>query len=279
MAINTITTILTEKDQISTQLTSACALARALDAHLHVVGLVVGMDQAMVAPTVIDVVPTGAGMAESIALVKELVALASEQLKKEDVRWNMDATTVSGPEMSAEIIKHTRFSDLVVHQTFGNASAGDQTKVLAEAILFDSDCPLLLLPEGADMAAPPSKIMIAWDQSTPALRAARQALALLALGSYVHVVMVDPPRDAPDRSDPGGAFAEFLSRHGIKAQVSVCNKDDVSIASTLQRRAVELGCDLIVMGAYGHSRLRQAIFGGATRDMLEKARLPVLMAH
>lgn len=279
MAINTVTTILTDTDQVETQLTAACAIARALDAHLHVLGLVVGINQAGVAPTVLDAVPSGAGMAESIALVKELVALASAQLKKEDVRWNMDATTVNGAEMSAEIVRHTRFSDLVVHQSMAAPHLRDQTKVLAEAILFDSDCPLLLLPEGAEMAAPPSKIMIAWDQSTPALRAARQSLSLLALGSYVHVVMVEPPRDAPDRSDPGGAFAEFLSRHGVRSQVSVCNKDDTSISATLERRAVELGCEMIVMGAYGHSRLRQAIFGGATRDMLEHAKIPVLMAH
>jgi nucleotide-binding universal stress UspA family protein len=145
--------------------------------------------------------------------------------------------------------------------------------------LFDGDCPLLLLPEHYEMQAPARRIFLAWDDSSTALRAARLALPLLKQASSVYLAIVDPGKDSPDRSDPGGAFAQFLARHGVKCEVMVLARTDDSISRTLERRAQELGCDLMVMGAYGHSRLRQVLFGGTTRQMLENAALPVFLAH
>jgi nucleotide-binding universal stress UspA family protein len=105
------------------------------------------------------------------------------------------------------------------------------------------------------------------------------ALPLLRRASSVYVAIVDPAKDSPDRSDPGGAFAQFLARHDVKCEVMVLSRTDDTVSQTIERRAQELGCDLVVMGAYGHSRLRQALFGGTTRHMLESAILPVFLAH
>ena len=279
MSIKTVTLILTEPDQVRVQLAAATGFARAMDAHLHVLGLAVGMDQSIMSQSALDVVPAATGMEEGIARVKELVELVREDLKGEDVRWNMDATTVTTSGIASEIARRIRFSDLVIHQRAPKGQSDPHGRLLAEAVLFEADCPLLLLPQGTEVLAPPAKIMISWDESAAALRAVRRALPLMRTGSYVHVVMVEPPKDAPDRSDPGGAFAQYLSRQGIRCEVSVCNRTDESIAQTLSRRAQELGCEMLVMGAYGHSRLRQAIFGGTTRDVLAGAPLPVFMAH
>jgi nucleotide-binding universal stress UspA family protein len=279
MSIQTVTTILTDADQVTTQLVAATGFARAMDAHLHVLVIVSGMDQSGLMPSALEALPVGVGLEQNEAQVQEIEKLVTDHLSKEDIRWNVETVTTPAASSTAEIVQHTRFSDLVIQQRLPQGEGHERTRILAETILFDADTPLLLLPAETSLIAPPSKIMISWDESAAALRATRQALPLLSDRAYVHVVLVDPPKDAPDRSDPGGAFAQFLSRHGIKCEVSVCNRTDNSISATLERRAEELGCDMIVMGAYGHSRLRQAIFGGTTRDILMNAKAPVFMAH
>lgn len=279
MSIQTVTTIITEIDQAPGQLEAAIGTARALDAHLHVLALAIGFDQTAMMGAALDPIPMGLGVEESLERAKALGNLATAQLADEDIRWHVEPIVGSGASSATEIARHTRFSDLVVQHRINNTGDQDRTRRLAETILFEAGVPLLLLPEEAQVTAPPSKILVSWDESATALRAARQALPLLTKASYVHVVMVDPPKDAPDRSDPGGAFAQYLSRQGIKCELSVCNQSDGSVAATLERRATELGCGMMVMGAYGRSRLREAIFGGTTRSILTDATVPVFMAH
>lgn len=279
MSIQTVTTIISEESQVGEHLSSATSFARAMDAHLHVLVLVTGMDQAALMPSALEGLPVGVGMEDARARAAALETQISEHLSREDIRWHVQKVATPAASGSAEIVRHTRFSDLVIQQRLSEAESPEETRMLAETILFDADAPLLLLPAGLELSAPPSRVMISWDESAAALRAARQALPLISADAYVHVVIVDPPKDSPDRSDPGGAFAQFLSRHGVKCEVSVCNRTDDSISATLARRAQELHCEMIVMGAYGHSRLRQAIFGGTTRDVLMGSETPVFMAH
>ncbi len=279
MTFQTVTTILTEEDQVDTQLVAATEFARAIDAHLSALVIVTGLDQFGVMQTALDAVPAALGHDDSMKRVRAFGDKTAAYLRREDVRWNIEAVATTAANRMSEIVKQTRFSDLVVQQRAQEGQDDEALRLLAETVLFDADSPLLLLPADTTLNAPPRNIMISWDESAAALRAARQALPLMSGDTQVHVVLVDPPKDAPDRSDPGGAFAQFLSRHGVKCEVSVCNKTDDSISATLERRAQELGCDMLVMGAYGHSRLRQAIFGGTTRDILTSGQLPVFMAH
>ncbi len=121
--------------------------------------------------------------------------------------------------------------------------------------------------------------MIGWNESGEALNAVRAALPVLKAAESVHVVVIDPPVHGPYRSDPGGMLSQFLSRHGVRAEVDVLSKTLPRVSDVLKRHAADINADLIVMGAYGHSRFREAILGGATRYMLEQADLPVFMAH
>jgi nucleotide-binding universal stress UspA family protein len=102
-------------------------------------------------------------------------------------------------------------------------------------------------------------------------------LPVLARASQVEIVVVDPPRHGPDRSDPGGRLAQMLARHGIRADIRILARTMPQISDVLARQVEDSGADLLVMGAYGHSRLREAILGGATRNTLEKSKVPVLM--
>ena len=91
--------------------------------------------------------------------------------------------------------------------------------------------------------------------------------------------MIDPPKHGPDRSDPGGMLSQMLARHGVSCEIDVLSKTMARVSDVLNRHASDTETDMIVMGAYGHSRFREAILGGATRNMLEQSAVPVFLAH
>jgi nucleotide-binding universal stress UspA family protein len=134
--------------------------------------------------------------------------------------------------------------------------------------------PGTLLPETLG-----KRVVIAWNQGREAMAAVRRALPLLRKADLVNIVVVDPPAYGPERSDPGGALCQMLVRHGVKAEVSVLARTMPRVSDVLVRHVRDQNADILVMGAYGHSRFREAILGGATRDMLELAQVPVFLAH
>ena len=123
------------------------------------------------------------------------------------------------------------------------------------------------------------RVIVAWNGSSEALSAVRAALPALIAAESVNIVVIDPPQHGPDRSDPGGALAQMLVRHGVNTEISILAKTMPRVSDLLLRHARDMDADMLVMGAYGHSRFREAILGGATRNMLENAKIPVLMAH
>ena len=278
MSIQTLTTILTHQSSADEQLDAAIAFARTCDAHLQVLTLGIGFAQAGVMFGAIDAVPASIGLDDAQDRADALANHATARLMREDIRWDVDPVACFTSGMAFDIIRHIRFSDLVVQVRPSGEEAGYSSRV-AETILFDADAPLLMLPSDVAVTAPANSIMVAWDESPTALRATRLAMPFLQKAARVYVALVDPSKDAPDRSDPGGAFAQFLARHDVKCEVAVMARTESTIAETLGQRAQEMGCDMIVMGAYGQSRLREVLCGGTTRTMLEKAGLPILFAH
>ena len=122
-------------------------------------------------------------------------------------------------------------------------------------------------------------MVIAWNESYEALAAIRAALPLLQKAVSVDIAIIDPPAHGPDRSDPGGQLGQMLVRHGVKAEVSVLAKTMPRVSDVICRHCTDRDAQLLVMGAYGHSRFRESILGGATRNMLEMAHVPVLLSH
>lgn len=166
-----------------------------------------------------------------------------------------------------------RYADL----TLIGSRAGPLKEQVVEGALFQSGRPLLAVPGGARPTLKPRRVHLAWDGRVEAARAARESLDLLAGAEDVRLVTVDP--EETEGTDPGTAAAAWLARHGIKASVDRLTSDDSSIAETLRRHAGDMSADLLVMGGYGHSRLRERIFGGVTRSMLEDPPLPIFMAR
>ena len=127
---------------------------------------------------------------------------------------------------------------------------------------------------------PPGRALLAWDGSREAARAVGDALPLLRLTQAVTVLVVGG-HDASSETGaaPGVGIAAHLSRHGIRAEVRNVTTSGMSVPDTILAQATDDGADLLVMGGYGHSRLREMMLGGTTRYMLHHATLPVLLAH
>lgn len=149
-----------------------------------------------------------------------------------------------------------------------------------EGALFHSGKPLLLFPEGSAATLKPKRVLVAWDARIEAFRALAQSLDLLAAAEDVHLVLVDPV-ESEDRhgEEPGADAATYLARHGVRVTVDRLSSQGRPVQSVLRQHAIDMAADLLVMGAYGHSRLRQRIFGGVTRSMLEEPPLAVFLAR
>lgn len=153
-------------------------------------------------------------------------------------------------------------------------------KRVLDGALFASPAPVILAGKNRKVTLTPKTVLVAWNSKLEAGAAVRQSLDMLAQAENVHVVVVDPnaTRHAMGE-EPGADVATYLSRHGVKVTVETLASGGRDPALVLQRHATDIGAELIVMGAYGHSRLRERIFGGATQTMLGHVETPVLMAH
>ena len=149
---------------------------------------------------------------------------------------------------------------------------------LAEDIAMAAECPVLIVPYiGA--AKPPGKtVMLCWNDSREAKHAAVGALPLLAAADKVIVLIIDP-KASRGREEPGADVAVWLARHGVKVTVQRDSAADSDVGGVILSRAADHDIDLIVMGIYGHSRMRERVLGGASRTLLASMTAPLLVAH
>lgn len=279
MAYKTLLTIVTDMAAAQSQLETAIGLARREDAHLDV--MCMGVDRTQ----------TGYYYAGATAFVQQetmdraqddarkIEAAVTERLKAEDIRWAAEAVVSQIGAIASAVGLRARFADLVVAGLPYGEGRGPEVEAVVEAALFEGHAPVLIVPDGYTGAVSGKRVVVAWNQSSEAMNAIRRALPELKAANLVDITIIDPPAHGPERSDPGGQLSQMLSRHGIHAEVSVLAKTLPRVSDVLNRHVRDTKADLVVMGAYGHSRFREAILGGATRSMLEKATVPVLMAH
>ncbi len=281
MAYKTLLSIATSTRHLDATVTAAAALAVKMDAHLDLLAL--GVDRTQVGYSYIGggaiALPIDTERAEedAHAIADAITAAISEQTPT--LRWSCETAVSQIGALTDLVAQRARYADLVVlAQPFG-PNLGPETEAVVEAALFEGAAPALVLPDNGRLATEPKSVVIAWNQSREAMASIRRALPLLKAAAKVDITVIDPPVHGPERSDPGGLLCQMLVRHGVKAEVSVLARSLPRVSDVLLRHAMDQNADLLVMGAYGHSRLREAILGGATRDILDGAKLPVFMAH
>jgi nucleotide-binding universal stress UspA family protein len=204
---------------------------------------------------------------------------ARAELERTGARWAVEEGVVQLSEIGRQTAARARFADLVVlTHPYGQDNVIEREPVV-EGALFEGQAPVLVLPDSATANPAPRRVAIAWNESPEALRAVRAALPILKGADMVRVVIIDPPAHGPNRSDPGGALAQYLARHGVSVEIDVLTRTMPRVSDVLLRNVADQNVEWLVMGAYGHSRFREAILGGATRDMLERCSVPVFLAH
>ena len=169
-----------------------------------------------------------------------------------------------------------RFDLVVVGQADREKSAPDE--VVDEGALFDSGRPVIFVPFIQKAGLKLDRVMVCWDGSRAATRAVADSLPFLRKAKQVEIVMVASGRSKSDEI-PGADLGQHLARHGLKVEVKRITSPDIDVPSTILSYAADSSADMIVMGGYGHSRLREFVLGGATRGILETMTVPVLMSH
>ena len=180
----------------------------------------------------------------------------------------------------AKTAVYARYADLVL---FGPAEAYAQPVVrreTIESVLFGTGRPLLVLPHG-HVPQPLSHVALGWNASREATRALRDAAWLAEPGAKTDVIVLDgKPSLQGHGAEPGADIARHLSRHGFEAEVVAISAGERRHSEALLRAAQERGAQMLALGAYGHSRLRQMILGGVTRDLLDGSTpMPLLFSH
>lgn len=280
MGYKTISLIATNTATDGPALRAALGIAAREEANLEI--YCVGID-----PAHYDALSVGAVAVTVEAAITEARARAAHVAEWVRGIIPANATRVSvqevvSPQLGLDftVSRVARYSDLVVAtQPYGPGR--DATQVtLVEAALFATGAPVLVVPETEmDWSRPFGRVLVAWNESDVSFAAIRAGLPILQAAEHVDIIMVDPPSHSPERSDPGGAVSLMLARHGVRTEVSILARTLPRISEIILRFARDHGADAIVMGAYGHSRFREAILGGATREMLETAHVPLFMAH
>jgi nucleotide-binding universal stress UspA family protein len=256
----------------------ACRLARKYDAHLiglHALTVVKLPGYARVA------VEGGIGLEEYQAKLAAEAARRAEEVFNRGVKAAGISKTewrVSRDDAAEVGLLHARYADLVV---IGQPSPDEASGVepdFAERLVLAAGRPMLVIPYAGDFPTIGKRVLVAWNAGREAARAVTDAIPALREAEEVHVIAFNPV-GAPHGDVPGADIGLYLARHGIKVSVSQQSAADVDVGNQLLSRAADLDIDLIVMGAYGHSRLKEVILGGVTRTILQSMTVPVVMSH
>jgi len=184
-----------------------------------------------------------------------------------------------GPE--ADPALHARYADLtILGQLDPDRGEVDMIRPRPEQVTLASGRPILVVPYAGHFESVGRRVLIGWNATREAARAVNDAMPMLAAAEAVTVMTIDA-REGPHGHGelPGADISLHLARHGVKAEIERTVSADLPVGEVLLSRAADLTADLLVMGAYGHSRTRELLLGGATRSLLRSMTVPVLMSH
>ena len=270
---------LDQSPRAEARLDIAASLARQHGAHLTALQVI---DVAIPVMAMADGGGGGAVIAELMEQMRQSALAAGVKLKaafeaalaREGIMGEWRQVEGATPEILA---LHGRYADLLV---LGQDDPESDSAGLLEAVLFDSGRPVLAIPFAGDFKSIGKRVLVGWNASREATRALHDALPLIAKAENTTVFLANPKRGlGAHGEEPGADIARHLARHGLRVEVAKAVAEDVADSALLLNHASDMGADLLVMGAYGHSRLREFILGGVTRSLLREMTIPVLLSH
>ncbi|XUU59525.1 universal stress protein [Erythrobacter sp. HA6-11] len=255
------------------RLQSTFDLARAFDAH---VTLLHAVSYEVFAPGDFY----GSAVAAALPQIRENAdkfrARMEADLANEDVAWEW-VLKHGLPEHA--LLDYSPLSDLLVVGPRDGGEVETRASTMLGELLVKARSPVLVVPDGQTAVDVEAPVMVAWNGSSEAALALRAAVPLLAKAKAVYLVSVAEEKDRERFDLPPVRGAEYLSRHGIDCELVEIPKEDGSIADTLFAAAKARKCGMMVMGAYGHSRLAEMLLGGVTRRAVTNPEIPILLAH
>ncbi|HJQ17599.1 MAG TPA: universal stress protein [Allosphingosinicella sp.] len=256
---------------LESRMQAALDLARAFEGHIVCLHATPFEDYMRVDPLVAARLPEE--FSERMKTLRlDLKARVEERLQQEGVSWDWIHLD---ERMSTALVRYSILSDIVVVTLAGSAVEKDEPRPLAAAVATSAPTPVLAVPErsaGLDPAAP---ALIAWNGMPEAAAAMRASVPLLRLASEVYMLEVEEKLSRYPR-DLG---ARYLSRYGIHVQIVQREANARDVGTLIMDAAIEIDAGLIVMGAYGHSRLREFFMGGVTQYLIRASPVPLLLAH
>jgi len=279
MKLSDILVLVDASPRAQMRLDIAAALARQYGAHLTALQVI---DVAIPVMAMGDGGGGGAVIAELMEQMRQSALVAGVKLKaafetalaREGIMGEWRQVEGTTPEILA---LHGRYADLLV---MGQDDPESDSAGHLETVLFDSGRPVLAIPFAGSFKTIGKRVLVGWNASREASRALHDALPLIAKAETTTVFLANPKRGlGAHGEEPGADIARHLARHGLKVEVAKAIADDVADSALLLNQASDMGADLLVMGAYGHSRLREFILGGVTRSLLREMTVPVLLSH
>ncbi len=287
MAIRTVLVSAGSTEESQVLLKSAFHLAKDLAAHLHV--LHVRADPRETIPLL------GEGM--SVGMIDDMTRIAEDECNKRAQRaraqYDECVATFSAPvndnpaaqgfsvswieaggREDEVLAQYGRLVDLIIVAR-PNVEAEVGRTLILNAALFDSGRPALVIPPGGTQKIG-KRVVVSWNGSAQSARAVSSALPVLKAADEVSIFTIESQKTA---GHPSAGMAEYMAYHGIDCSIRTLSGSGTSVGEALLKEVETIGADLIVMGAYTHSRMRQLILGGVTRCVLEKANVPLFMAH
>lgn len=255
----------------------AISVANTFDAHLLGVAFVY---DPIIPGTVMGGIPPQfieSQRIDSEKTARTAIARFEQAAKRADVSYeslNVSASISGAAERLGRLAR--RFDVAIVGQPEREKSAPDE--VVDEGVLFESGRPVIFVPYIQKAVLKLDRVMVCWDGSRAATRAIADSLPFLRKAKKVEIVMVAGKAGKEDEI-PGVDLGQHLARHGLEVDVKRITAPDIDVSSTILSYAADTNADMIVMGGYGHSRLREFILGGVTRSILETMTVPALMSH
>jgi len=224
----------------------------------------------------------------SVDIIAEIDKEALETAKFNQRKY-VDLASMADFSLTIDIAKgnlisvlddYARFNDLLVLGQSNPDESQVMSEALADNLVLEAGTPCLVVPHTSSRQFAAKRILVAWNASREAARTLKDALPILRAADYVEVLLVNPPQHEADKDNTHGkSVSLFLIQHGIKPAIEVITDSKAKPGDSIIARASEISADIIVMGAYGHSRLREIILGGVTRKLLRQMTVPVFISH
>eukprot|EP01037_Dinobryon_pediforme_P017315 gene17315-17506_t len=206
--------------------------------------------------------------------------LLSERLAKLAAVSELRRVEAGAYQITRAVASLARTADVFVMSRPHGAKADERWTDLLETVLFDSGRAIIAVPPGYKKFGPIRRILVTWQDNRETTRALHEALPLIGRAAATRLLIVDDEKKRIEaREAPAADIARHLHRHGATVEVSEVDLPGRSVSDRILKAADEFTPDIIVMGGYGHSRFREWILGGTTRDMLTRCEIPLFIAH